>query len=176
MTLPSSGAITTQAILDELKVANPTRGSTINFSDSDVLALAGKTAGQSVVLPSDFHGKSVSGVSLSNGSLSLSGSSPSVTFNTNGTITYNGGASGPSNWYSPTTTAVGASGSGYGIQLIRGSGMPDINYGSATNLVLSFPVTWNFERGMAWSGSGTLVIYAPGGAEHSNSLTVTETG
>lgn len=58
MTLPTSGQISTDQIMAELRIANPGRAYPISTSDADVLALAGK-AGPPVTIPNDFWGKSV---------------------------------------------------------------------------------------------------------------------
>lgn len=57
MTLPTSGGISTDMLLAELRVANPGRSYPLGTTDADVLALAGKGA-PPVVLPDDFYGKS----------------------------------------------------------------------------------------------------------------------
>ena len=57
MTLPTSGSISTDQILAELRVANPGRNYPLNTLDADVLALAGKS-GPPVKMPDDFWGKS----------------------------------------------------------------------------------------------------------------------
>ncbi|MEW6022865.1 MAG: hypothetical protein AB1807_12065 [Pseudomonadota bacterium] len=59
MTLPASGPISTDQILNELRIATPGRNYPISTTDADVLALAGKSAGQPVKIPDDFWGKSV---------------------------------------------------------------------------------------------------------------------
>jgi len=53
-----SGPVSTDDILTELRKANPNRNYPISTTDADVLALAGKSAGQSVKIPDDFWGKS----------------------------------------------------------------------------------------------------------------------
>lgn len=57
MTLPTSGAISTDAILAELQAANPSRALPLSLTDSDVLSLAGKSAGP-LSIPGDLYGKS----------------------------------------------------------------------------------------------------------------------
>ena len=59
MTLPTSGPISTDQILNELRIATPGRNYPLSTTDADVLALAGKSAGQPVKIPDDFWGKSV---------------------------------------------------------------------------------------------------------------------
>lgn len=54
MTLPFSGAMSTAAINTEL---NRSTSAPFDLTDSEVLALAGKTAGQSIQLPQDLYGK-----------------------------------------------------------------------------------------------------------------------
>lgn len=54
MTLPLSGAISTAQINVEL---NRSSTAAFNLNDSEVLALAGKSAGQAIQIPQDFHGK-----------------------------------------------------------------------------------------------------------------------
>ena len=54
MTLPASGPIDLLQVATEL--GRP--GTAVSFNQADVLALIGKSAGQSVVLPNDFWGKS----------------------------------------------------------------------------------------------------------------------
>lgn len=58
MALPGSGAISFSDIATELGRS----GTSVNFSQTDVLTLAGKSAGQSVTLPNDFWGKSIAPV------------------------------------------------------------------------------------------------------------------
>lgn len=58
MTLPTSGTISTDQIMAELRTANPGRAYPLNLLDADVLALAGKS-GPPVTIPNDFWGKSV---------------------------------------------------------------------------------------------------------------------
>lgn len=58
MTLPASGAISTDDIMAELRTANPGRAYPISTSDFDVLALAGKSPGSALSIPNDLHGKS----------------------------------------------------------------------------------------------------------------------
>ena len=55
MTLPSSGSISTDQILAELRIANANRNYPLSLNDADVLALAGKSA-PPVTMPDDFHG------------------------------------------------------------------------------------------------------------------------
>ena len=57
MTLPTSGSISTDQILAELRVANANRNYPLSLNDADVLALAGKSA-PPVTMPDDFYGKS----------------------------------------------------------------------------------------------------------------------
>lgn len=57
MTLPTSGTISTDMILNELRVSNPSRSYPLSLSDPDVLALAGRPS-LPVTLPNDFYGKS----------------------------------------------------------------------------------------------------------------------
>ena len=64
MTLPASGPISTDQILAELRTANPGRNYPLSTQDADVLALAGKTAGQPVKIPDDFLGKSAAGLAV----------------------------------------------------------------------------------------------------------------
>lgn len=56
MTLPASGAISLTDVLNELKVTNSSRALPISLGDSDVLALAGKSAPP--ISLSDLYGKS----------------------------------------------------------------------------------------------------------------------
>lgn len=57
MTLPSSGSISTDQILAELRIANSSRAYPLSLTDADVLSLAGKSA-PPVTMPDDFYGKS----------------------------------------------------------------------------------------------------------------------
>lgn len=83
MTLPTSGAITTDAILAELKVTTPTRALPLSLTDADVLALAGKSVGP-LSIPTDLYGKSsyvpmtVTGVSDSGSAASSTGAGAAV--------------------------------------------------------------------------------------------------
>lgn len=54
MTLPLAGPISTAQINTEL---NRSSDAPLNLSDSEVLALAEKSAGQSIQIPQDFYGK-----------------------------------------------------------------------------------------------------------------------
>jgi hypothetical protein len=105
MTLAASGVISTADIASELGRA----GTTVSTSDADVLALIGKSAGQTVVLPTDFWGKSrftiVSGQSFSR----FGTGSTAAVWNTDGTITKGTGTTGPVAWGTPTTTGIGTS-------------------------------------------------------------------
>lgn len=58
MTLPASGAISTDMILAELRTTNPGRTYPLGTLDADLLSLAGKS-GPPVKIPDDFYGKSV---------------------------------------------------------------------------------------------------------------------
>lgn len=58
MTLPTSGAISTDQIMAELRIANSSRAYPLSLTDADVLSLAGKSA-PPVTMPDDFYGKSV---------------------------------------------------------------------------------------------------------------------
>lgn len=54
MTLPSSGAMSTADINAEL---NRSTSASLNLNDSELLALAGKAAGQPIQIPQDLYGK-----------------------------------------------------------------------------------------------------------------------
>lgn len=58
MTLPTSGSISSDQFLAELRVKTAGRNYPLSLDDADVLALAGKTA-PPVTMPDDFYGKSV---------------------------------------------------------------------------------------------------------------------
>lgn len=57
MTLPTSGSISSDQIMAELRVANPTRAFPLSLTDADVLALAGKSS-PPISIPADLYGKS----------------------------------------------------------------------------------------------------------------------
>lgn len=57
MTLPTSGSISSDQIMAELRVANPTRAFPLSLTDADVLALAGKSV-PPISIPADLYGKS----------------------------------------------------------------------------------------------------------------------
>lgn len=57
MTLPTSGSISSDQILAELRIANPGRNYPLSTLAADVLALAGKS-GPPIKLPDDLYGKS----------------------------------------------------------------------------------------------------------------------
>jgi len=59
MTLATSGTLSSDDLLAELRLANPNRNYPLGLLDTDVLALAGKS-GPPVTMPGDFYGKSVS--------------------------------------------------------------------------------------------------------------------
>jgi len=59
-----SGPVSTDDILTELRKANPNRNYPISTTDADVLALAGKSPGQTVKIPDDFWGKSAVGLAV----------------------------------------------------------------------------------------------------------------
>lgn len=69
MTLPTSGTISLDMLITELRTTSASRAYPINLLDADVLALAGK-GGPPVVLPNDFYGKGAY--------TSMSGSIPDV--------------------------------------------------------------------------------------------------
>jgi hypothetical protein len=56
MTLPASGSISSDQIMAELRVANPTRAFPLSLTDADVLALAGKSV-PPISIPADLYGK-----------------------------------------------------------------------------------------------------------------------
>lgn len=69
MTLPTSGSISSDQIMAELRVANPARAFPLSLTDADVLALAGKGA-PPISIPVDLYGKS--------SYIAMSGSVPDV--------------------------------------------------------------------------------------------------
>lgn len=85
MTTPSSGAISLTDVMNELRIANPSRAYPISLGDTDVRALAGIPSG--AISLSNLYGKSsftVTGNSNSSSSSSMSSAgtarcSPSVT-------------------------------------------------------------------------------------------------
>jgi hypothetical protein len=90
MTLPTSGPLSLTDVMNELRVANPSRAYPISLGDSDVLALAGKSAppisltdlyGKSsyVYTPMTVTGNNDSGYEISSGGAGAVECHPSVT-------------------------------------------------------------------------------------------------
>lgn len=94
MTLPASGAISLTDVLNELKVTNSSRALPISLGDSDVLALAGKSAPP--ISLSDLYGKS------SYVPMTVTGVNDSAT-------AYSGSSSGTTTCH-PSVTVSGGSG------------------------------------------------------------------
>lgn len=90
MTLPASGAITFEMIRAELGRAYP-----LSLRDTDVLALAGRTSGQTCACPTDFYGKSSAAASSSYNGTSASAdqgigtATADMYFNTVGSVVAN---------------------------------------------------------------------------------------
>lgn len=123
MTLPTSGSISSDQILAELRRANPNRNYPLSTLDADVLALAGKS-GPPVKIPDDFYGKSVTPP------FSLTGNSASNSANTqfsNGTVSC-----------SPSVTRNGGSGTvSYSWVVLSNPSNATVNLGSGPSVIVS---------------------------------------
>lgn len=90
MTTPSSGVISMNDVLAELRVANPGRSVTISLGDADVRNLAGAPSGQ--IGLSNLYGKSSFTVTGNSDSASFSSMSSAGTARCSPSVTVVGGA------------------------------------------------------------------------------------
>lgn len=109
MTLPASGAIGLTDVLNELKITTPSRALPISLGDSDVLALAGKSAPP--ISLSDLYGKSsyipLSVTGNNDSASAVSASAGTVTCHPSVTVT--GGSGGTTYAWSFTSNPNGCS-------------------------------------------------------------------
>jgi len=121
MALQSSGTMTTDDVEGELdKTSFSTHG-------AEELALIGKSAGDTVVFPTDFYDKSAPGPEFDDAIITVANHDPlgtgyaRITLFTDGSYTtYSGPVpSETGHWYNPVTTSIG---SGYRVKFTKISG------------------------------------------------------
>lgn len=171
MTLQSSGQISIADIAAELGISS----SGLSLDDSRCRALAGKPSGQ--IAMSDFYGKSaaaggtlMSSPAVASG-LAIPGASTfgELTFNTDGTITYNGSdvESGPANW------VAGGSGLWY-MRVTATNGAFSTSPGTGVWL----PMNNNrlFRKGPATAGAGQCIFTIEWSPNGGSSISATIAG